>query len=379
MTDTSGGGAPRRDRYGQACGHRRRHHDGQQHRRRIHAAESAGRRLRGDGGTGRVQDLRRRRMSSSRPAQGADIKAKLEVGGVTETVTVASSSEIIQTQSTTVSIDDQHQPDHQAAADHAEARWTSSTSCPASRPPAAIATRRSTGLPQGVINITLDGINIQDNTNRTGDGFFAIVSPRLDAIEEVSVTTAGQGAEAGQGAVQIKFVTRVGRQQLHRQRLSVLPERQIQREHLVQQPRPETEKADLLQHQFGGRFGGPLLIPGLLAGARRSSSATTKSCRQPSDTTRKRTLAERPRRRAATTRTAARRSTCLRSARPMRRPPLRRLSIRRSAHCWATSAPRPSTGGRSSRCDANLDQLRSTSGRVQAPLPDRPHRLQRHR
>ena len=66
------------------------------------------------------------------------------------------------------------------------------------------------GLPQGVINITLDGINIQDNTLRTTDGFFAIVSPRLDAIEEVSVTTAGQGADAGQGAVQIKFVTRSG-------------------------------------------------------------------------------------------------------------------------------------------------------------------------
>ena len=59
-----------------------------------------------------------------------------------------------------------------------------------------------------MINITLDGINIQDNTLRTTDGFFSIVSPRLDAIEEVSVTTAGQSADAGQGAVQIKFVTR---------------------------------------------------------------------------------------------------------------------------------------------------------------------------
>ena len=49
------------------------------------------------------------------------------------------------------------------------------------------------GLPQGVINITLDGVNIQDNTLRSTDGFFAIVSPRLDAIEEVTVTTATQG------------------------------------------------------------------------------------------------------------------------------------------------------------------------------------------
>ena len=66
------------------------------------------------------------------------------------------------------------------------------------------------GLPQGMINITLDGVNIQDNTLRSTDGFFAIVSPRLDAIEEVSVTSAAQGAGSAQGAAQIKFVTRSG-------------------------------------------------------------------------------------------------------------------------------------------------------------------------
>ncbi len=53
-------------------------------------------------------------------------------------------------------------------------------------------------------------MNIQDNTLRSTDGFFAIVNPRLDAVEEVTVTTATQDASAGQGAVQIKFVTRSG-------------------------------------------------------------------------------------------------------------------------------------------------------------------------
>ena len=37
------------------------------------------------------------------------------------------------------------------------------------------------------------------------------MAPRLDAIEEVTVQTASQGADAGgQGAVQVKFVTRGG-------------------------------------------------------------------------------------------------------------------------------------------------------------------------
>ena len=54
-------------------------------------------------------------------------------------------------------------------------------------------------------------MNIQDNTLKTTDGMFAIVSPRLDAIEEVTLTGAAQGAEAsGQGGVQIKFTTRSG-------------------------------------------------------------------------------------------------------------------------------------------------------------------------
>ena len=67
------------------------------------------------------------------------------------------------------------------------------------------------GLPQSAINITLDGINVQDNTLKTTDGFFTIVQPRLDAIEEVTVSSAAQGADGGgQGAVQIKFVTRSG-------------------------------------------------------------------------------------------------------------------------------------------------------------------------
>ena len=73
------------------------------------------------------------------------------------------------------------------------------------------------GLPSGAINISIDGVNTQDNNNRSatgtggGCGFFSLISPRLDAVEEVTIATAAQGADsAGQGAVQIKFTTRSG-------------------------------------------------------------------------------------------------------------------------------------------------------------------------
>src|SRR5207248_1525364 len=51
---------------------------------------------------------------------------------------------------------------------------------------------------------------------KTTDGFFARLSPRLDAVEEVTMTTAGGGAEtSGQGAIQIRFVSRQGTNDYH--------------------------------------------------------------------------------------------------------------------------------------------------------------------
>jgi len=67
------------------------------------------------------------------------------------------------------------------------------------------------GLPKGAVNITLDGMSIQDNYNKTTDGYYARLTPTLDSVEEVTVTTAGNTADAtGQGGVQIRFVTKSG-------------------------------------------------------------------------------------------------------------------------------------------------------------------------
>lgn len=68
-------------------------------------------------------------------------------------------------------------------------------------------------LPKGAINITMDGVNTQDNLLKSsfGGGFFTYIRPRIDAIDEFSISTAVAGAEsAGEGAIQIKFVTKRG-------------------------------------------------------------------------------------------------------------------------------------------------------------------------
>ena len=43
--------------------------------------------------------------------------------------------------------------------------------------------------------VTIDGMSVQDNYLKTTDGYFARLSPLLDSVEEVTVTTAGGTAE----------------------------------------------------------------------------------------------------------------------------------------------------------------------------------------
>ena len=77
------------------------------------------------------------------------------------------------------------------------------------RRPTAI--RTSTGLPDSFVAISLDGVNNNDNFNKSTEGLFAMVTPRQDAVEAVTVTTAANGADVGgHGAVQVAFVTRSG-------------------------------------------------------------------------------------------------------------------------------------------------------------------------
>ena len=55
-------------------------------------------------------------------------------------------------------------------------------------------TRGSTinGLPTTAINITLDGINVQDK--RGNEGFFMMLRPMMDSVEEITVSTSTLGA-----------------------------------------------------------------------------------------------------------------------------------------------------------------------------------------
>jgi hypothetical protein len=220
----------------------------------------------------------------------ADVRAVLEVGAVTETVTVEAAGAIVQTQATTIS-STINTREIQNLPLNSRSVLNFVVNLPGVSTPGGSRNSTINGLQQSSINITLDGINVQDNTLKSTDGFFAIVNPRLDAIEEVTVASAVQTADAsGTGAVQIKFVTRSGSNSYtgslyHYYRNDAL------NENSYFNIRNGVDKPELLQNQPGGRIGGPILIPGLFDGHNRAFFFVNyEEFRQPRQITRNRQI-----------------------------------------------------------------------------------------
>jgi hypothetical protein len=122
------------------------------------------------------------------------------------------------------------------------------------------------GLPQSALSITVDGANIQDKYTRSNDGFFANIHPKLDLIEEVTVSSATAGADSsGQGAVQIKFATRSGSNQFTGSAYEYHRNRGLNTNYYFNKLNGQ-DKNVLTLNQWGARQGGPIVIPGLYDG-----------------------------------------------------------------------------------------------------------------
>jgi hypothetical protein len=223
----------------------------------------------------------------------ASVRASLTVGGQQETITVEAKSELIQTQASAVSTTiDARQITSLPLTTRAVLDFV--TLLPGVSTPGGNRNSMVNGLPQSQINITLDGINVQDNTlkgDRGSDGFFAIVNPRLDSVEEVTVSMAGLGAESsGQGGVQIQFVTRSGTNSF-KGSLYHYMRRDKYNESTYFNEQNNIAKAKLKQDQFGASFGGPIRIPGLFDGRNKAFFFINwEEVRQPSDVSRNRTI-----------------------------------------------------------------------------------------
>ncbi|MGH9416991.1 MAG: carboxypeptidase-like regulatory domain-containing protein [Terriglobales bacterium] len=71
-------------------------------------------------------------------------------------------------------------------------------------------------LPNASLNITLDGMNNNSQRFKSGGtSFYAFAPERINSTEEVTVSTAGQGADLSGGAMSIRFTTKRGTDQYH--------------------------------------------------------------------------------------------------------------------------------------------------------------------
>lgn len=205
-------------------------------------------------------------------ATPASIRVTLQVGGLEETVQVSGGSEMIQTQSAAVTNTiDTNQILKLPTGSRSALEFI--TTLPGVNTPAGSRDSTVNGLPQGAINITIDGVSAQDNWLKTSDGFFARVSPRLDAIEEVTVSSAAQdAASTGQGAVQIRFATRSGTNTFtgsgyfYMQHYNLNSNTWFNNRDLPPGPNGKAPKNEDVLYQPGGRIGGPIVIPGLWNG-----------------------------------------------------------------------------------------------------------------
>ncbi|MBO0721159.1 MAG: TonB-dependent receptor, partial [Blastocatellia bacterium] len=196
----------------------------------------------------------------------ATVNATLEIGTTSDTVVVQSNGEVLQTQSANISTTI-------TGRQITDLPFTSRNATdlllflPGTVTPGRPRSSSFNGLPQGAINMTLDGLNIQDNAIKNSDGFYTNFYPRTDAVEEVTLSTATPGAESGgEGAIQIKMVTRQGSNQYHGSIYEYHRNPALDANYWFNNRDLRPPKDRLLLNQFGGRIGGPIKIPGLFDG-----------------------------------------------------------------------------------------------------------------
>src|ERR1041384_3679432 len=187
----------------------------------------------------------------------------LEVGSAQETVTIVGGGEVLQTQTANVG-------NTITGRQITELPFTSRDALdlvlalPGTQTPARPRSSTVNGLPRGAVTITMDGLPDQANDARSNDGFFTFVRPRVDAIEEVTLSSAVPGAESsGDGAIQIKFSTKGGGSEFHGSGYWYHRNTALNANYYFNNISGQPRQAMIL-NQPGIRIGGPILIPKLL-------------------------------------------------------------------------------------------------------------------
>jgi hypothetical protein len=188
----------------------------------------------------------------------ATANAGLDVGAVTEVVEVQAGAEMVQTTGATVN----STLEGRMVADLPQIT-RGGLDLLVSQPGVQTGdgNRNSTvnGLPNAALNVTIDGLNVQDQLLKSSNGFFVFIPITQDSIEEVTLTTSAAGADStGGGGGQIKFVTKSGTNQFHGGVFEQIRNTALDANYYFNNINGLSR--DVLQlNQFGGHVGGPIL------------------------------------------------------------------------------------------------------------------------
>ena len=125
----------------------------------------------------------------------------------------------------------------------------------------AISNRTNTSINGGRptwTQVTLDGINIQDNFIRVNSLDFLPNRPTSDNVAEFSITTAVSGADSAGGATTVRMVTPSGTNRFIGSVFEFNRDAKYAANSFFNNA-SGVKKPELSRHQFGGRLGGPIL------------------------------------------------------------------------------------------------------------------------
>ena len=107
--------------------------------------------------------------------------------------------------------------------------------------------------------VTLDGINIQDNFIRTNSLDFLPNRPTSDTVAEFSITSSVSGADAAGGASSVRMITPSGSNRFSGSAFEFNRDSKYAANSFFNNAAtPSVAKPELSRHQFGGRVGGPI-------------------------------------------------------------------------------------------------------------------------
>jgi hypothetical protein len=194
-------------------------------------------------------------------ARRTDLPVALKVGQLTETVEVKAAAVALETTSNQIASTVRNDYVQQLPLSGRDTLYFSLLSAGAQ---AIDGGRTSTfdGLPNASMNITLDGINNNSQRFKSGGtSMYGFAPVRVDAIDEISVSTTGQGADAsGGGAMNIRFVTKRGTEQYHGKVFEQFRNDALNANSFFNNMRG-TPKTKQRLNDFGGNIGGPLPVP----------------------------------------------------------------------------------------------------------------------